>query len=417
MIMDHNNGSHQNCYLWTNTAVIAIVLFILTLIFRSIIILSNYSSTTVNNHQTPKLPYVNIMPGNVTLPQNCLFHNNIPQQLVTTSMPKDKHRIPVKSSFTTGSDDLKYPLEIDMLKLVKQILSNISAPYNPINDPQFSMLITESQKCEDIVLKTGEPLELLILIKSAPSNFLRRDAIRSTWGNNLCWGGRRVIHLFLFGNVPPNDTHSRDILKNESNVYGDIIQQDFLDHYYNNTYKIMFGIDWAVKYCSNVPIIMFVDDDYFVYPQNVVAYIEGLSEELRDVLISGYVWYNAVPIRKKSGIRSKWLIDWDEYPHKGYPPYVAAGNFFLSMNLARKLNVAIRYTKYLRFDDVYLGIILKKLLYVPIHLKEVYTFYPVNITSSQVHQMISSHNFGNPVSQFFLWKRLNCSQFCVQSLV
>ncbi|VDP99976.1 unnamed protein product, partial [Trichobilharzia regenti] len=377
-----------------NKAAIAITLFILMLIFQSIIIISNYSSVPQIAREISQLSYVNIMAENITLPRNWFFNDDTSQGIPISSISTDQHRIAVNSSFSTGSDDLKYPLEVDMPKLVRQVLSNLSVPYQPINDPQFPMLITESKKCEDILLKTGKPPELLILIKSAPSNFLRRDAIRSTWGNNRCWGGRRVIHLFLFGTVPPSDRNLGDILKNESDVHGDVIQQDFLDHYYNNTYKVMFGIDWAVKYCSDVPIIMFVDDDYFVYPRNVVAYIEGLSEDIRQVLISGYVWYNAEPVRKKNRVgSSKWLIDWNEYPHTGYPPYVAAGNFFLSMDLARKFNVAIHYTRYLRFDDVYLGIILKKLLHVPIHLKEVYTFNPVNVNSSQIYQMLSSHRF------------------------
>ncbi|CAH8299491.1 unnamed protein product [Schistosoma turkestanicum] len=361
---------------------VATTLFTVTLMLQSIIVVHNYSSVFKNVAKSIDAAYVKTIP-----------------------------------SFSSGFDDFEYPMMVDMPKVVRKVLSNWILTIRPINDPRFPILIGEYQKCDNILLKAGEHLELLILIKSAPSNYLHRDTIRLTWGNDLCWGGRRVVHLFLLGNVPSDSTGLKSILKNESDVYHDIIQQDFLDTYYNNTYKTMFGINWAVKYCSKVPIIMFLDDDYFVYPKNVIAYIEGLSTELRKRLISGYVWFNAIPARKSFYTHSKWSIDYKEYAARFYPPFVAAGNFFLSMNLARELNVAMRYTKYLRFDDVYLGIILRKLLRLPIHLRKIYSHHPVKLNSSEIYEMISSLGFGESVSQFSLWNRLNCSTFCVKSLV
>ncbi|CAH8286365.1 unnamed protein product, partial [Schistosoma turkestanicum] len=335
----------------------------------------------------------------------------------TLSISNKTDTIFISPSFSSGSDEFEYPMMVDMPKVVREVLSNLPLTIRPINDPRFPILIGEYQKCDNILLKTGEPPELLILIKSAPSNYLRRNTIRLTWGNDFCWGGRRVVHLFLLGNVPPDNTSLKSIIKNESNVYHDIIQQDFLDTYYSNTYKTMFGINWAVKYCSKVPIIMFVDDDYFVYPKNVIAYIEGLSTELRKLLISGYVWFNSEPVRKNSSHFSKWYINHKEYAPRYYPPFVEAGNFFLSMNLAREINVAMLYTKHFRFEDVYLGIILRKLLRLPIHLTKIYINIPVNLNSSEIYEMISSLGFGESVSQFSLWNRLNCSTFCVKSLV
>ncbi|CAH8613465.1 unnamed protein product [Schistosoma intercalatum] len=289
-----------------------------------------FTATLILQPNVPKsidIAYVNMIPGNITLTRDWSFDPTFSKEQYNLSTSNNTHRIFINPVFSSGSDDLEYPMVIDMPKLVGHVLSNLTVTYRPINDPKFPILMSEHQKCRDILLETGEAPELIILIKSAPSNFLRRDAIRLTWGNDLCWGGRRVIHLFLLGNVPSNNERLKYILKNESYAYHDIIQQDFLDHYYNSTYKIMFGINWAVKYCSNVPIIMFVDDDYFIYPKNVVAYIESLSTELRKLLISGYVWYNAGPVRKNIGSHEKWLVDDKEYAPRYYPPYVAGEEF------------------------------------------------------------------------------------------
>ncbi|VDP79343.1 unnamed protein product [Echinostoma caproni] len=315
---------------------------------------------------------------------------------------------------STGSEDLNFPLHLDFPELVRRVLANQSVPVKPINQPNFRILVSNSHKCHSSSLVFSERPDLLILIKSAPSHFALRDAIRVGWGDERCWGGRQIARQFLLGTVSPSTSQTAVRLKQEIETYGDIIQQDFVDHYYNNTYKLMFGLEWAVRYCSNAQLIMFVDDDFFVIPQNVLAYAEGISEGIRDRLISGYVWSNAVPVRTNRTQRGKWFVSKEEFPDSHYPPYVAAGNFFLSIPMARELIVASHYTRYLRFDDVFLGIILKKLVRTPIHLKQIHAFHGLTKAAPNLAQMISSHQFSDPVLQLETWDRLNCSQFCVE---
>lgn len=317
---------------------------------------------------------------------------------------------------STGSENLNYSMKIDMLHVLKQISTNKSVPYEPINNPQFSILISESDRCEKIRNQTGHYPDLLIFIKSAVQNLILRETIRLTWGNPHCWAGRRVVSLFILGAVSLDNGSLAQAVLNESLVYRDIIQQDFIDAYYNNTYKLIFGLKWAITYCSSVPIIVFADDDYFLYPKNVISYIEGLNQELREVLISGYVWHQSKPIRDNTSKYKKWIVQKFEYADDTYPPYVAAGNFFISMEMARKVYIASLYTKYLRFDDVYLGIILKKILHTPIHLKQVYSFNPVAENTDEIYSMISSHEYGNPIALLSLWTRLNCQLFCNKNL-
>ncbi|CAH8431266.1 unnamed protein product [Dicrocoelium dendriticum] len=313
----------------------------------------------------------------------------------------------------TGSEDLDYRLNIDMPELVRRISSGLPVDIQPINEPVFDVLISHAEICTNIERKNQQPPELLILIKSAPGNFLLRDTIRVGWGDESCWGGRHIVRLFLLGAIPDSQTNVSSRIAMEVSFHGDVIQQNFIDDYYNNTYKIMFGIDWAVNNCANVPVIMFVDDDFFVYPRNVIAFIEGLSIAIREHLAAGYVWRDAKPVRtKRYRHLKKWAIDWNDYPGAQYPPYVAAGNFFISMQVARKMHIASRFTKYLRFDDVFLGIVLKKLLLTPMHLPQIYAFSPVNESTNQLELMLSSHNFGNPARQLALWDRLQCRTFC-----
>ncbi|KAA0183676.1 Hexosyltransferase [Fasciolopsis buskii] len=339
-----------------------------------------------------------------------------PPDFSSTVLPRvmsDTH-IKVEPLISTGSEDLNFPLHLDFPELVRKILANETVPVKPINRPGFPILVPLPEKCQPSSLVFNSHPDLLILIKSAPSHFALRDAIRIGWGDERCWGGRQVVRLFLSGTVSPNESNTAARLKREMEVFGDIIQQDFIDHYYNNTYKIMFGLEWAVQYCSNAPLIMFVDDDFFVYPKNVIAYVEGLSAGVLDRLVSGYVWSNATPIRVNRSFSGKWFMSKAEFPDSRYPPYVAAGNFFVSQQMARELYVASQYTRYMRFDDVFLGIILKKMVRIPIHLKQIYAFTTINQNSTAFRTIISSHRFHDPALQLKAWDYLNCTQFCIK---
>ncbi|TPP66727.1 Hexosyltransferase [Fasciola gigantica] len=342
------------------------------------------------------------------------------RQLFSSDSSKDAPRklnqsdFKVKPLVSTGSEDLHFPLDLDFPELVRKVLANETVPVKPINRPGFPILVPLADKCQPSSLLFKLRPDLLVLIKSAPSHFALRDAIRIGWGDEKCWGGRQIVRLFLLGTVPANDSNTAARLEMEMEMYSDIIQQEFIDHYYNNTYKIMFGLEWAIKYCANAPLIMFVDDDFFVYPKNVIAYIEGLSVGIQDRLISGYVWSNAIPVRANRSFDGKWFVSKSEFPDAHYPPYVAAGHFFLSQKMARELYVASQYTRYLRFDDVFLGIILKKLVRVPIHLKQIHAYWAIYQNSTAFQTIISSHRFGDPVLQLKAWDHLNCSQFCTK---
>ncbi|CAL8083873.1 unnamed protein product [Calicophoron daubneyi] len=397
----------------------AIVLLTLILFFQTIVFFSAYSQNQVSPSGSDKIKHVTISRRNQTSGVNLIVARTMYTQMFAhqTNQSDSVTRLDVNESSSTGSEDLRFPLEIDMPEVVRRTFAGLAISHKPVNQPNFTYVIPNSEKCSRITAKYGKPPELLILIKTAPMNFLRRDAIRLSWGNEKCWGGRRVVRLFLLGTVLPTEKEMSKRLESEADYHNDIVQQDFHDHYHNNTYKLMLGFEWAIRFCSSVPIIMFVDDDFFVYPKNVVAYIEGLSVALRERLFSGYIWRNAIPVRNRRNKRSrKWLISWKEYPNSYYPPYVAAGNFFVSMAIAKEISVASRYTQYLRFDDVFLGIILKKLVRTPMHLNHIFAYVPVNESSAQINSMLSSHHYGNPSSQLALWSRLKCREFCIKSL-
>ncbi|XP_033757410.1 uncharacterized protein LOC117339808 [Pecten maximus] len=69
-----------------------------------------------------------------------------------------------------------------------------------------------------------------------------RKGIRNTWGKDM---PSNVRIVFLLGNTD-EENHKR--IREESEKYSDVIQEDFLDKYQNNTYKTIMGFNWGVTW-------------------------------------------------------------------------------------------------------------------------------------------------------------------------
>lgn len=87
-----------------------------------------------------------------------------------------------------------------------------------------------------------QPL-LLMLVHSAPGNFLKRHVVRETWGQQA----PDVTLLFLVG----YSEEYQSKLEQENKKYQDLIQGNFLDAYRNMTYKHVMGLKWATYYCPS----------------------------------------------------------------------------------------------------------------------------------------------------------------------
>ena len=60
------------------------------------------------------------------------------------------------------------------------------------------------------------------------------------------------------------DENIQRSLKEESQEYGDLVQGDFLDNYYNLSYKGIMGNLWVAEFCSQAEFLVKTDDDMFV---------------------------------------------------------------------------------------------------------------------------------------------------------
>lgn len=228
----------------------------------------------------------------------------------------------------------------------------------------FPMIINHPEKCSGDV-------HLLIVIKSIISQHNRREVIRQTWGKEQVIDGKKIKMLFLLGtssNEEEKANHQK-LLEYEDYIYGDILQWDFLDSFFNLTLKETHFLKWFSIYCKNVRYIFKGDDDVFVSVTNILEYLES-SKNMKD-LFAGDVLFKAKPIRKK---QNKYFIPPMLYNKTYYPPYAGGGGFLMDGPLARQLHLASETLELFPIDDVFLGMCLELLQVTPIKHNAFKTF-------------------------------------------
>ncbi|XP_051760504.1 UDP-GlcNAc:betaGal beta-1,3-N-acetylglucosaminyltransferase 7, like [Ctenopharyngodon idella] len=225
----------------------------------------------------------------------------------------------------------------------------------------FPMLLNHPEKCSGDV-------DVLVVVKSVIEEHDRREAVRQTWGKEQEIQGLKIKTLFLLG-TPATGKDARNLqalVQYEDRTYGDILQWDFMDTFFNLTLKEVNFLRWFNIYCSGVPFIFKGDDDVFVHTKNLIELIGFRVEENKvENLIVGDTILEAKPIRNR---QSKYFIPKELYD-KRYPPYLGGGGFLMSSQVARRVFVVSESVELYPIDDVFLGMCLQKLHIVPeLHL-------------------------------------------------
>ena len=350
--------------------------------------------------------------------------------------------------------EFSYPLDVDLQPLVKDMVVGKVPSIKPINMFNYTYL----KLCEN---KCSNNLKLLFVIKSALTHFEQRQAIRQTWGNQRRFSDVEIRRVFLLGTgFDPDIQRQIDL---EDKMYSDIVQADFVDDYRNNTLKTMSGFKWAVEHCPSVQFVAFSDDDMYVSTKNLLRFIRNPSnypeeeplprivqgiehrerslkqeivsatleeeeEEIHDFsnlnqdsklyageffsynffdvihliipipLVSGYVFHSP-PQRHQP---SKWYVSLEEYPYHLWPPYVTAGAYVVSREALLELYYGSFYTKYFRFDDIFLSLVALKVNIEPVHCPEFY-FWKKSYSKDGYRNVIASHGYGNPNELRNVW--------------
>lgn len=148
----------------------------------------------------------------------------------------------------------------------------------------------------------------------------------------------------------------QQLLVYEDCFYGDILQWDFFDIFFNLIFKEIYFFKWLDIYCFYVFFIFKGDDDVFV---NFINLLEFLVDwQLQENLFVGdvlqYVWF----ICRKD---NKYYIFGVLYSKVSYFLYVGGGGFFMVGSLVWCLYYVCDILEFYLIDDVFLGMCLEVL--------------------------------------------------------
>lgn len=201
---------------------------------------------------------------------------------------------------------------------------------------------------------------LLLVIKSSPANYDRREVLRKTWGEERLQSGVWIRRIFISGTMGSGFEKERlnKLLELENREYHDIIQWDFKDTFYNLTLKQILFLEWMETNCPKAHFLLNGDDDVFANTDGMLEYLQSLNNNNGDKhLFTGHLIQNVGPIRSPG---SKYFIPKQVQESDSYPPYCGGGGFLLSGYTAMVIYEMSKSITVLPIDDVYMGMCLAK---------------------------------------------------------
>ncbi|XP_053388332.1 beta-1,3-galactosyltransferase 5-like [Mercenaria mercenaria] len=221
--------------------------------------------------------------------------------------------------------------------------------------PQFpflnftSFMLEPKTDCKD--------LQLIALIHSSPYHFERRETIRRTWTNQYYFFKLGTVkRIFVFGTVD-NDILQKAIAT-ENRIYGDILQGQFIDNYYNLSFNTMLGLKWIINRCENIQTVMKVDDDIAI---DTFRFLN--STVLSLVNKSGQVLCRYGRRQILRNTTSKWyIIDSIFKGETHYPSYCEGKLVLMTFDVIPSLYSTALKTPYFFVEDVYMyGLVINKI--------------------------------------------------------
>ncbi|XP_052765044.1 beta-1,3-galactosyltransferase 1-like [Mya arenaria] len=203
-----------------------------------------------------------------------------------------------------------------------------------------------------------EAAKLFIFVFTEHSNTDKRNAIRKTWLSLSNNNTSEVRYAFLLGET--EETHLRDAVLKENEIYHDIIKENFKDSYRNLTYKTILGLKWVTEKCASVKFVMKTDDDVFVNIQSLMLMLNSSKILNQMHAIFGACQLIAGPNRDS---HSKWYASVFSYPESLYPGFCSGTGYLMSSSVATALYKISPNIPFFHLEDVYIALCMKSLGY------------------------------------------------------
>lgn len=297
---------------------------------------------------------------------------------------------------------------------------------NNMERRDYPVLIQPGGLCGAGAKDENEPPLILLAIKSSELNFKNRQAIRNTWGR-AGWvpgqsdrggerrGGGYVRRIFLLGkeNFEDLGVNTTSLLRTENELYGDILQWDFKDTFFNLTLKDVLFWEWFSHHCGSTKFIFKGDDDVFVNTHRMLTYLQeqlqkpGAEETMKDFMV-GYLLGSVEPIRD---VYSKYFIP-DTFYKGLYPTYESGGGVIYTGQLTKRLYEISQRVHLFPIDDTFVGMCMSRLNAMPSH-HPAFLIYDFNAKEAEAecshHTVLLLHK-RSPAQLMSLWNNMKMTE-------
>ncbi|RUS78933.1 hypothetical protein EGW08_013311, partial [Elysia chlorotica] len=171
-------------------------------------------------------------------------------------------------------------------------------------------------------------------------------------------------------------------------VYGDIVQENFIDSYRNLSLKSVAIVRWVSLYCPGSTFVIKADDDMYI---NMAYMTVSLRDKLREtpIFIMGMVNKDKTPYRFPN---HKWFVPVNQFNESVYPDYVSGTAYSMTTTAALRLYVESFYVRPIYMEDAYLTGILARNVGVPrLHHPLFFGHRKLNATGCFFRDKISGH--------------------------
>ncbi|XP_066960222.1 uncharacterized protein [Macrobrachium rosenbergii] len=196
---------------------------------------------------------------------------------------------------------------------------------------------------EELCINNGRDLKVLVLVTTAPDHEKHRTAVRQTWGHFAI--RKDVVMAFVVGRTTNANIQSN--IDKENEIYGDIIQANFIDHYANLTLKTVSMFEWVKTYCSESHFVLKTDDDMFINMPLLLTFIDSKKNDRR--VMYGRLAKGWKPVRNK---KSKYYIDVATYKKTKYPDFLTGPAYLFTSDIVDDIYQKALGTTFFVLEDV-----------------------------------------------------------------
>ena len=202
------------------------------------------------------------------------------------------------------------------------------------------------------------------------NDFEKRQTIRQTWANTSLF--QDIIRVaFIIG--LSSDEKINKLIKDENNLFSDIIQGNFLDTYRNLSYGLLTVWKWIKYNCRKAKYILRVQDDVILNTFNLRKFLINESFYFPSIKLDSpkntficKVWKDAFIATGKEYENHQHYINAKELSEilnniTKYPTYCSGPGIMMTNDLTIQLYSKSYESKVFWIDDVYEGLLASRI--------------------------------------------------------